>query len=261
MNQPTDPVSLHAADGIAVITLNRPERLNAFNRDLCLALNDAVASVSEDDSVRVVILTGAGKAFSSGADLKEGISAETSLQQRLNEEFRPAITGIMEMGKPVIAAINGPVAGIGAAYVLAADLAVMAEDAYMMQPFVNISLVPDGGITWHLAREMGHKRAYEFIISGQRLDAKRCEALGLVNRVVPSGQALQAAKEYARQLLQLAPLALRHSKAALRHSAENGFASAFDREGELQEICGASEDCQEGIKAFVEKRTANFRGY
>ena len=257
----TEPVSVLSSDGVARITLNRPDRLNAFNRELCLALNDAVARVAEDADVGVVILTGEGRAFSSGADLKEGIGGpDQSLVERLNREFLPAIDGIRRMGKPVIAAVNGPAAGIGVAYVLAADLAVMDAEAYLMMPFVNISLVPDGGITWDLVRLLGHKRAYEFIVSGERLDATTSRQLGLVNRIAAPGQALAAAEAWAAELLQRAPLALRYSKEALRANAEADFRAGFQKEGELQEICAHSEDAAEGIRAFVEKRPARYQG-
>ena len=255
----SDPVKLTIENRVAVIALNRPDRLNAFNSALCLALNDAVAHVSADEGVHVVILTGEGRAFSAGADLKEGLG-EGSLVERLNREFLPAIKGIREMPKPVIAAVNGPAAGIAVAYLLACDLAVMDRAAYLMQPFVNISLVPDGGITWELVRQLGYKRAYELIVSGEQMSADRCMELGLVNRLCEPERALSEAKRWADALLARAPLALRYSKEALRTNMERGFRDAFQKEAELQEICAHSEDCREGVTAFVEKREAAFKG-
>lgn len=256
----SDPVKLRLDDGIAVITLNRPDRLNAFTYGLCAALNDAVAQVSADEGVRAVVLTGEGRAFSAGADLKEGLLGEESLVERLNRDFLPAISGIRTMAKPVIAAVNGPAAGIGVAYVLASDLAVIDPAAYLMQPFVNISLVPDGGITWELVRQLGHKRAYEFIVSAEPMAPGRCLELGLVNRISAEGAALEEALGWARALLDRAPLALRYSKEALRVNAELGYRAGFQKEAELQEICAHSEDAHEGVAAFMEKRPARFKG-
>ena len=255
----SDPVKLCLDDGVAIVSLNRPDRLNAFSHELCAALNDAIAQVSADEGVRVVVLTGEGRAFSAGADLKEGLGDE-SLVERLNRDFLPAISGIRTMAKPVIAAINGPAAGIGVAYVLASDLAVIDPDAYLMQPFVNISLVPDGGITWELVRQLGHKRAYEFIIGAERMRPEHCVELGLVNRVSAPGAAREEALAWARELLDKAPLALRYSKEALRVNAELGYRAGFQKEAELQEICAHSEDAKEGVAAFVAKRPPEFRG-
>ncbi|MDX1569742.1 MAG: enoyl-CoA hydratase/isomerase family protein [Xanthomonadales bacterium] len=253
-------VKFSVDDGIALIALNRPDRLNAFNHDLCSALNDAVAQASADEGIRVVVLTGEGRAFSSGADLKEGIGGDESLVERLNRDFLPAISGIRKMDKPVIAAVNGPVAGIGAAYLLACDLAVMDPGAYVLQPFINISLVPDGGITWELVRQLGHKRAYEFITGGEPMAPQQCRDLGLINRISQPGAALEEAMDWARQLLEKAPLALRYSKEALRVNAELAFRAGFQKEAELQEICAHSDDAREGITAFVEKREPKFEG-
>lgn len=256
----SDEVQLAIADGIATITLNRPQTLNAFNDLQCRALNEAVATVADDDDVRVVVLTGAGRGFSSGADLSTEPMAGTSLRDRLNELFKPSIVGLREMAKPVIAAVNGPVAGIGVAYVLAADLVVMSEEAFMMQPFININLVPDGGITWHLVRKLGHQRAFEFIVSGERVDAATCQTWGLVNRVVPTENVLEEAHQWADRLLQKAPMAIQASKRALRENLTATFEQGFALEGDLQEALGHAEDTREGIAAFSEKRTPIFIG-
>ncbi len=256
----TDAVLLSIDDQVATITLNRPETLNAFNDEQAHQLNAAVARVADDERVRVVVLTGAGRGFSSGADLAAGPIGEGSLKERLDTLFRPAITGLLGMKKPVIAAVNGPVAGIGVAYVLAADLVVMSQDAFMMQPFININLVPDGGITWHLVRQLGHQRAYEFIVGGERISAERCLQWGLANRVVPAAEVLDHTREWAAELLRKAPMALGFSKQALRDNAAKTFEEAFALEGALQDVLGRAEDTREGVSAFNEKRPPNFRG-
>ncbi len=253
-------VLLERRDGVGIITLNRPDALNAFVKELCLELIDAVEEMTADDSVGAVVITGAGRGFSSGADLKAGMADGQSLQDRLNTEFRPSIEGLMGMPKPVIAAVNGPAAGIGCAYVLASDLVVMGENAFMMQPFINISLVPDGGITWHLAQQIGHQRAFEFIVSGDRVSASKLENWGLVNRIVPDDSVLESAVSWASELVRKAPLGIKYSKQCLRENVMRDFRSAFELEGELQEICGASNDFKEGVAAFVEKRQAKFSG-
>ena len=246
--------------GIATLTLNAPDRLNAFSDPMCRELAEQARAVAADDSCRAVVLTGAGRAFSSGADLKGSMESDKTLKEHLLEEFLPSIRALRDMNKPVIAAVNGPAAGIGVAYVLSSDLVVMNASAYLMQPFVNVSLIPDGGLTWELVRAMGHRRAYEFIVSGDRMPADECRRYGLANRVVEGDEALTEARSWAMELLEKAPLALAYSKLALRRSSELAFAEAFAEEADLQAVCGSSADFLEGVAAFVEKRKPAFSG-
>ena len=177
---------------VAVVSLNRPDKLNSFDSALRRELLLVVREVNEDDSVRVVVLTGAGRAFSAGADLAEMPEDKSNfrVEDQLNGEYKPALMEIHEAPKPWISAINGPCAGIGSAFGMVCDLTVMADDAYIYQAFAAISLVPDGGATWHLVRTLGRKRAYEVIVTGEKIRADKCLQWGLCNRVVPADKLL-----------------------------------------------------------------------
>ena len=187
---------------VAVVSLNRPDRAQQFRRGLRRDLLLAVREVNDDDSVRVVILTGAGRAFSAGADLAEMPEDKSNfrVEDQLNGEYKPALMEIHEAPKPWISAINGACAGIGSAFGMVCDLTVMAEDAYIYQAFAAISLVPDGGATWHLVRTLGRKRAYEVIATGEKLPAQKCLEWGLCNRVVPADKLLEETLAWAEEL-------------------------------------------------------------
>jgi 2-(1,2-epoxy-1,2-dihydrophenyl)acetyl-CoA isomerase len=250
-------------DAVLSITLNRPEALNAFNETLRVQLGQALERAAADPQLRAVVLAGAGRAFSAGADLKamhatQNLGAE--VRRQLEDEYGPAIKAIVAMDKPVIAAVEGLVAGIGCAYVLASDLVVMADDAYFTLPFHNIGLVPDGGINWLLERQIGARRAFELAVDCTRVGAARCQELGLVNRVVPKGTAAEAALQWAARLVQRAPLAIKHSKRLLRLAATASFAQSLGNEIEAQSQCIESDDFREGVAAFLEKREPRFTG-
>ena len=171
-----ETVLVERHDSVAVVSLNRPDKLNSFDGTLRRELLLAVREVNDDDSVRVVILTGAGRAFSAGADLGD-IPQDRSnfrVEDQLNGEYKPTLMEIHEASKPWISAINGACAGIGSAFGMVCDLTVMADDAYIYQAFAAISLVPDGGATWHLVRTLGRKRAYEVIATGEKIRAEKC---------------------------------------------------------------------------------------
>jgi 2-(1,2-epoxy-1,2-dihydrophenyl)acetyl-CoA isomerase len=245
---------------IARITLNRPDALNAFDARLRSQLTAAVERAAADQAVRAVVLTGAGRAFSSGADLKAGMSDGAEIQRQLIEEYAPSVNAIVGISKPVIAAVEGFVAGVGCAHVLASDLVVMAEDAFLLLPFSSIALVPDGGLTWLLERRLGHRIAFELAADAQRVSASRCRELGLVNRVVPKGMALATAGEWAQRLASGAPLALAHTKRLLHECATLDLRQAQRREAEAQSQCIDSEDFREGVRAFFAKRPPEFTG-
>ena len=161
---------------VAVVSLNRTDALNSFDAEMRRELLQAVLEVNQDDAIRAVVLTGAGRAFSAGADLQEvpagGADGEFSVEDQLNGEYKPILMAIAEAPKPWLSAVNGPCAGIGSAFAMACDLTVMADDAYLYQAFTAISLVPDGGATWHLVRTLGRKRAYEVIVTGEKIRAE-----------------------------------------------------------------------------------------
>jgi 2-(1,2-epoxy-1,2-dihydrophenyl)acetyl-CoA isomerase len=254
-------VILYDVDGaVARITLNRPNSLNAFDAQLRSQLTTALQRAAADDAVRAVILTGAGRAFSSGADLKAGMKDGAATRLQLIEEYAPAVNAIAEMPKPVIAAVEGFVAGVGCAHVLASDLVVMADDAFFLLPFSSIALIPDGGLTWLLERRLGHRVAFELAADAQRVTAARCYELGLVNRVVPKGTVVSVASEWAGRLAAGPPLALAHTKRLLRECPALDLPQAQRREADAQAECIDSGDFREGVSAFFAKRPPQFTG-
>ncbi len=256
----TDSVITGRLGATALIKLNRPDVLNAFDAGMRNALRDALRAAGADAGVRAVVLTGEGRLFSAGADLKAGLPDAAQAHSQLLEEYGPALTAIAEMPKPVIAALDGPAVGIGLAYALICDLRVMAESAYLQAPFLDIGLLPDGGLTWLLPRSLGYARAYEFVAESQKLDSAQCLALGLVNRVVADGTAIAEALDWADALAQRPALALAATKKAMRAASGSTYAQTLVTEAELQGPLVESRDCAEGIAAFIEKRPPKFSG-
>ncbi len=254
----TVEVTHHGA--VAVVQLNRPAQLNAFSTQLRDELRLALEAVNADPAIRVGILTGAGRGFSAGADLGETMGETVDVRVALKEGYKPALQAISEAPKPWISAVNGPAAGIGSAFAMACDLTVMADDAYLYQAFTAISLVPDGGATWHLLHTLGRKRAYEFIATGEKVTAQKCLELGLCNRVVPAEALLDETLAWAQELAERAPLSLRYAKEALGFAATGSLADTIDHEADLQHICINSDDAKEGVAAFMQKRAARFSG-
>lgn len=245
-------------DGVAVITLHRPEAMNSFNTELRAAVLDAFAKARDDDSVRAVVFTGEGRCFSAGADLKAGIDRDVS--EILQVEYRPVLDSIAEIPKPVIGAIPGSAAGIGLSMALQCDLLIMADNAFLLSPFTTISLVPDGGLNWLLVRQLGYRRAFQLSVESERIPAARCVELGLANKEVPAQDLMDAALEWARSLAARAPLSVAATKKVMRLAADHNWSSAYDLEAELQGQLLASEDNKEGIQAFFEKRAPKFKG-
>ena len=250
----------YATDGaVALVAMNRPDSLNAIDAGLRRDLRAAVEAAAADAAVRAVVLTGEGRAFCSGADLRGGVSGD-EVTKMLMEEFKPSIDGILHSTKPWIAAIEGACAGVGAAYAQACDLAVMAEDAYLYQVFAAIGLIPDGGNHWMLLKALGRKRAYEIIVEAPRVPAQECLAAGIVNRVVPSGAAREEALAWAHRLAKGAPRTLRYAKQVLRTAAASDFDAAYRLEAELQALCADSEDTRNAVAAFFRKEKPVFTG-
>ncbi len=256
-----DRIVHYNVDGqVAIIAINRPDAMNSFTKALRHELIEALRKAGSDIDIRVVILTGIGRAFSAGADLSAGFPDDMTIEQQLQREYRPAFDEIMTMPKPVIAAINGAAAGIGMSFALACDLAVMGEKAFMLAPFSTISLVPDGGANWFLQKQLGYKRAYQLCVEGERIDSARCLEWGLVNRVVANDDVVTNATAWAHSLCERAPLSLTATKQAMRHAEGSDWASTFDLEARMQTGLVGSVDNREGVEAFFEKRNPVFKG-
>ncbi len=252
-------------DGPAArILLNRPDALNAWNEQFGLDLRDAVETLGSDDSVRAVLITGAGRGFSSGADLKEQRSDSgdglPDLSARLKEIYHPVITGLREMPKPVVAAVNGPAVGIGCSLALACDLILAAESSYLLLAFVNIGLVPDGGSTAFIPARVGYARAAEMAMLGERIPAAQALDWGLVNRAIPDDQLEAAAGELLERLANGPTRSYAGAKKLLNRRIYGDLAGQLDAEADAQRDRGRSKDFVEGVLAFVEKRPPKFTG-
>lgn len=247
-------------DNVAIISLNRPDSLNGFTTELCAELLQAFEKAQSDEGIRVIVLTGEGRAFSAGADLKQGFVGDRTTQGKLLFEYAPVLTAIAEIPKPVIAAVPGFAAGIGLSFALHSDLLVMADDAFLLSPFTTISLVPDGGANWLLVRQLGYHRAYQLSIESERVTAERCLELGIANKVVPASNLREASVAWAGELSKRAPLSLAATKKVMRHAMDHDWHSCFTMEAQEQQKLRESEDAKEGVDAFFEKRAPNFKG-
>jgi 2-(1,2-epoxy-1,2-dihydrophenyl)acetyl-CoA isomerase len=257
-------VDLNIDGGVAWITLNRPDALNAWTRELGRELLLAVDHAADTEAVRAVVLTGAGRAFSSGADLKASIepgeSGEPDVLSALREVFNPMLLRVRTLPKPVIAAVNGPAVGIGCSLALAADLILAAESAYFLLAFANIGLTLDGGASTSLVARVGFTRAVEMAMLAERLPAERAYEWGLVNRVVADGELAREAGSLAARLAAGPPGSYVSVKRSLGEAAMSGFAPMLDLEAMLQQERVTSADFAEGVAAFLEKRPARFSG-
>jgi len=255
----SDIVRYEQRDSVAVITINRPDAMNSFTSGLSADLLAALETAHHDDSVRVVLLTGEGRCFSAGADLKGGLEGRRVFG-KLQYEYRPVMSAVATMPKAVIAAVPGSAAGIGLSLALTCDLLIMADNAFLLSPFTTISLVPDGGLNWLLVRQLGYRCAFQLSVESERIDAARCVALGLANRTAPADRLHDVALDWAQAISRRAPLSIAATKKVMRHAMDHGWASSFDLEAELQQSLVGCADNLEGVKAFFEKREARFKG-
>jgi 2-(1,2-epoxy-1,2-dihydrophenyl)acetyl-CoA isomerase len=250
-----------AANGVATITLNRPEVFNALNDGITYELQDALKLVQKDAGVRVVVLTGEGKAFCSGQDLKAASGQEKrSFIDSLHKRYNPIIRAIRNLSKPVICRLNGVAAGAGCSLALACDIIVASEDATLIEVFINIGLVPDSGSTYFLPRLVGMARAFELCTMGTRVKASEAVAMGLINRAVPADQLDAAVRMYTDYYAAAPTKSIGLIKKMLNKSTTATLDEVLDYEAYCQEIAGNSTDYKEGVKAFLEKRKPNFTG-
>lgn len=250
-------------DAILTITMNRPDRLNALTNTMLEELHNAFEQAGADSSVRVVVLTGAGRGFCAGADLAAVMETglgNFSYSQNLRSYYNPLILGMRNLPKPIIAAVNGPAAGAGMSLALAADLRIVAESASFLQAFVKIGLVPDSGSTWMLTRLIGTTRALELMLSGRKVTAAEALAIGMVNQVVPNDQLAETVAKLAVDFATAATKGIGYIKNAVEFAMTSTLEQAMDKEAELQDKAAATSDHMEGVMAFLEKRPAAFKG-
>ncbi len=247
--------------GVATITLNRPEVYNAFNDGLTYELQDALKQANRDETVRVVVITGEGKAFCSGQDLKASSAQEKrSFIDSLHKRYNPIIRAMRNMPKPIIARLNGVAAGAGCSLALACDIIVAAEESMLVEVFVNIGLVLDSGSSYFLPRLVGSAKAFELSTMGSRIKGQEAFKIGLVNKVVPLAELDEAVKTYT-DFYAIAPTkAIGMMKKMLNRAGNSTLDDMLDYEAYCQEIAGSTEDYKEGVNAFLEKRKAQFKG-
>ena len=250
---------LEVAGGVATVTFDRPEALNSLTRDSRRELATELRSLGQRADVRAVVLTGAGRAFCAGQDLREE-RALADVEATIVDTYIPVVEAIHELRAPVIAAINGAAAGAGLSFALACDWRVMADDAVLMMAFSNIGLVPDSGAAWLLPRIVGYERAFELAASGRKVQADEAVALGLAQQVAPRDEVLAVAQALAASLAARPPLAVAWTKQLMREGLSQTLGETMRREAATQADAVASADHAEGLQAFAEKRAARFEG-
>jgi len=265
MNESDNSILVENESGVRTITLHRPDVLNAFNAGLLAALGEAVREAGEDEAVRCVLLTGAGRAFCSGQDLAEyaghlDSDAPIDLESRLRDEYNPIIVMIRTMEKPVIASVNGVAAGAGCSLALACDLRIAGESASFIQAFINVGLVPDCGSTFMLPRLVGVSRAMELTFTGRKVTAAEALEMGLVSRVVPDKELSGEAMRFAQQLAYMPTRAVGLTKRMINAAWTADLQAQLELEARLQTPAALTDDHREGVRAFLEKRRPRFKG-
>lgn len=261
MSQP--PVLFDVTDGIARITLNRPETGNAVNLEMSRALAEVSIRCQTDASIRCVVLTGAGRLFCAGGDVsafKDASDAVDALLEELAATLHMAVARFARMAKPLLVLVNGPAAGAGLSLAISGDVVLSARSAHYSAAYGTLGLTPDGGMSWLLPRLVGLRKAQEIILTNRRIKADEAEVIGLVTRVVDDDALAQEGDALARQLAAAPVGAIGAARALLRQSFESGFETQLEREIDAISRAGASAECREGLAAYFEKRPSNFRG-
>lgn len=259
----SETVLYDVTDGVATITLNRPDGMNSLTFEMKELLRTTVERAAGDPSARAVILTGAGRAFCAGQDLREhadNLAAGKGLDDTVRRHYNPVVLAITTMRKPVVAAVNGVAAGAGAALAFACDLVVASDKAKFATAFTGIGLAPDSGMSWTLQRLVGRAKAAELLLLGEPVKAAEALEMGLVNRVVPADELAPASVELARRLAEGPTAAYGAVKAALDHAATHDLASALEREAVLQDECAKTSDHKNATEAFLKKQQPTFEG-
>jgi 2-(1,2-epoxy-1,2-dihydrophenyl)acetyl-CoA isomerase len=248
-------------EGVATISLNRPDVYNALNDEITYELQDALKVVTKDDSVRVVVLTGKGKAFCSGQDLK-AVSGEQkrSFMDSLHKRYNPIIKAMRNLPKPIVCRLNGVAAGAGCSLALACDVIIAAEEASLIEVFVNIGLVPDSGSSYFLPRLVGMAKAFELCSMGTKVKAAEALEMGLINKVVPANDLDSAVEQYTNYYATAPTKSIGLIKKMLNKSTSASLDEMLEYEAYTQEIAGSSQDYKEGVAAFLEKRKPSFAG-
>lgn len=248
-------------NSIAFITLNRPEKFNAFNREMAFTFQEKLDECEKNISVRCVYITGAGKAFSAGQDLSEVVNPNASgMGTMVSEQYNPIVKKIRYLNKPVIAAVNGVAAGAGANIALCCDVVVASESASFIQAFSKIGLIPDSGGTYFLPRLIGLQKSSALMMLGDKISAKEAERIGMIYKYFPDEIFFYESENVASTLAQLPTKALAYTKQALNKSFEQNLEQQLETEDSLQRKAAATNDFKEGVSAFMEKRKANFKG-
>jgi 2-(1,2-epoxy-1,2-dihydrophenyl)acetyl-CoA isomerase len=252
-------ITVEISNDVGVITLNRPDVMNALNTQIRLELTHAI-QVCETEA-RVIVITGAGRSFCSGQDLADaGASGKLDLEATLRDEYVPMLKAIFDCKVPTIAAVNGPAAGAGANLALAADVVIASHDAFFLQAFTKIGLIPDAGGTYWLPRQIGAARAMGAALFADKISAQQAADWGMIYEAIPASEFADHWRERAGALAQGPTATYAHLKTAIRGSFENTLDGQLALEAKLQGACGKTHDFQEGVMAFLEKRPAKFQG-